>query len=140
MFFEFIVYGTPMSHQTENRARLQSWKSQARAAAARRWPTGQNPFVGSLQIVVDYYHDGPAVQIDGDNLLKPIQDALNRLAYQDDNQIVDARVRKIPLHGSFRISNISEVLAEALGAGMGTEFLHVQVAGLFSHQALSLIR
>jgi len=36
----------------------------------------------------------PAKKPDVDNVLKVIADSLNHLAYRDDSQIVDARVRK----------------------------------------------
>lgn len=32
---------------------------------------------------------------DGDNLLKAVKDALNRIAWRDDGQVYDARVRKV---------------------------------------------
>ena len=138
MFFEFVVQGTPMSHQTQNRTRLQAWKNTVRAAATQRWPVGQIPFADQLQIMVDYYHDGPAVHLDGDNLLKPIQDALNHLVYHDDSQIVDARVRKAPLDGNIRVRSTSERRARTLG--LGEEFLHVQIADAPIHENLTLNR
>ena len=88
--------------------------------------------------MVDYYHEGPAVQIDGDNLLKPVQDALNRLVYHDGRQIVDARVRKASLDGNVQVRSTSQALAE--GLGLGVEFLHVQIADAPAHQDLSLNR
>ena len=32
---------------------------------------------------------------DGDNLLKAVKDALNRIAWADDGQVFDARIRKV---------------------------------------------
>ena len=37
----------------------------------------------------------PAKKPDADNILKAVADALNTVAYKDDRQIVDTRVRKI---------------------------------------------
>lgn len=79
-----------------------------------------------------YYHDGPAVRIDNDNLLKPIQDALNRFVYEDDVQITDTQVRKTDLNGSFRVKGMSPILAE--GFCSGKEFLHVRVEHAPSHE------
>jgi len=76
-------------------------------------------------IVVTYYHPGEAVLIDTDNMVKPIQDALIDLVYQDDRWITHTYIRKISIEGSFRIRNYSLVLREALSRGV--EFLHITV-------------
>lgn len=51
-----------------------SWSKKKRAALLHR-PHTQKP--------------------DGDNLLKAVKDALNRIAWGDDGQVYDARVRKV---------------------------------------------
>lgn len=51
-----------------------SWSKKKRAAMIHR-PHTQKP--------------------DGDNLLKAVKDALNRIAWADDGQVFDARVRKV---------------------------------------------
>ena len=101
--FEFIIDGPPLSHQTRNVQRLRAWQQAVRTAAQRRWPADTAPIVGRLSITVTYYHNGVAVRIDNDNLVKPIQDALNGLIYEDDRQITDTHVRKTSLDGSFRV-------------------------------------
>jgi Holliday junction resolvase RusA-like endonuclease len=40
----------------------------------------------------------PAKKPDIDNILKAVADALNTIAYRDDTQIVDARIRKMYSH------------------------------------------
>jgi crossover junction endodeoxyribonuclease RusA len=123
--FEFIVEGPPVSHQTHNRARLQEWKDTVMAAARNGWPAGDIPVDERIRIVVTYYHDGPAVRMDNDNLLKPIQDALNDLTYVDDRLISDTAVRKTDLNGEFRVRGMSPTLAQGFIAGR--EFLHVRI-------------
>ncbi len=123
--FEFIVAGPPVSHQTHNRARLEEWRSAVRQQALVRWPPGDIPNNTAVQITITYYHDGPAVRMDNDNLAKPIQDALNGLVYLDDRLITDTRLRKTDLNGSFRVRGMSPVLAE--GFCRGEEFLHITV-------------
>lgn len=83
--------GPPLSHQTRDRSRLQAWKATVRAAAAHAW-TATSPTTGTIKVVVAYFHDGPAVLIDNDNMLTPIQDALNGLIYVDDRQITHSEV------------------------------------------------
>ena len=132
--FEFIVGGPPVSHQSRNPGRLANWKDLVRQAAAIRWPIGTAPIRIALKITVVYYHDGPTVRIDEDNMLKPIQDALNGLVYEDDRQVTDALVRKTDLNGSFRVRGFSRVLAD--GFCGNREFLHVRIDAQPDHQDL----
>ena len=57
-----------------------------------------------------------AVRMDNDNLIKPIQDAMNRTIYLDDRLITDTHVRKTALDGSFKVRKMSRVLADAFVA------------------------
>lgn len=130
--FEFIVDGPPVSHQTRRPTRLEAWKQTVRAAAAQRWPIGTVPARIQLKILVIYYHDGVTVRMDNDNMIKPIQDALNGLIYEDDRQITDTQVRKTDINGSFRVRGMSPVLAE--GFIKGAEFLYIRVEVAPSHE------
>ncbi len=133
--FEFIVDGPPVSYQTRRADRLRAWEQTVHDAAARRWPDHASPVAGNLKLTVTYYHDGIAVRIDNDNMIKPIQDALNGLVYEDDRQITDTQVRKTDLNGSFRVRGMSPVLAE--GFCRGNEFLHIRIELAPNHQELS---
>ena len=132
--FEFIVEGPPLSHQTASRRRLAAWRNKVRAAAQVRWKQSAIPAAERLQIVIVYYHDGESVRMDNDNLMKPIQDALNGLVYEDDRQVTDARVRKTSLDGAFRVRGISATLA--IGFSRGVEFLHIRVDSAPDHEEL----
>ncbi|MCC5657033.1 RusA family crossover junction endodeoxyribonuclease [Nostoc sp. XA010] len=72
---------------------------------------------------ITYFYDSD--QMDVDNIVKPIQDALKELAYYDDRQVSDLVVRKRNLSGNFRIENMTSTLAE--GFARGNEFLHIVV-------------
>jgi crossover junction endodeoxyribonuclease RusA len=129
--FEFTVEGPPVSHQTHNRVRLQEWREFVANAARNRWPPGEHPVDEQIRIVVTYYHDGPAIRMDNDNLVKPIQDALNGLVYVDDQLISDTVIRKTDLNGEFRVKGMSAVLAQ--GFIVGREFLHVRIESAPHH-------
>src|SRR4051794_39548354 len=118
--FEFIVLGPPTSHQANNRVRLRRWQVAVRTAAVQRWPAQLQPLASRLQITVVYFHEGAETALDNDNLLKPIQDALNGLVYGDDRQITDTVVRKTSLDGRFNNRGLSLVLA--LGFNQGSPF------------------
>ena len=84
-----------------------------------------------LTIAVTYYHERETVRIDNDNMLKPIQDALNGLVYRDDRWITDTLVRKTSIDNSFKVRGFSMVLLEALSRG--EQFLHIVVDRAPSH-------
>ncbi|MBN3926467.1 MAG: RusA family crossover junction endodeoxyribonuclease [Nostoc sp. DedQUE04] len=124
--FEFIVNGRPVSQQARKRGkgnRLQDWKKTVRQEAEKYWSSEQKTATGLVMLQITYFYD--SVQIDIDNIVKPIQDAIKGLAYVDDNQVSDLLVRKRNLSGNFRIENMTSTLAE--GFASGNEFLHIVV-------------
>lgn len=121
--FEFTVEGPPLSHQTRDKKKLKAWKSKVRRAARGFWHGP--PLAIPLKITVAYYHEGPAVNIDNDNLLKPIQDALNNLVYADDRLITHTMIQKTPIDAPINARRLSLVLLSAFSEG--EEFVHVQV-------------
>ena len=132
--FDFVVPGPPVSQQAKNRVRLQLWRDTVRAAAQQRWPTIDAPCGDRLRITVVYYHDGETVRLDNDNMLKPIQDALIGLVYEDDRLITDVAVRKTNLNGRFKIRGLSPVLAS--GFVLDTEFLYIKIEFAPDHAEL----
>ena len=123
MDFEFIVEGPPVSMQTRNRANLQAWKEKIRNAARESLMEQTPVTTRNLRCIITYFYDG--IELDVDNMIKPIQDAIQGIVYLDDGQITDTRSRKKNLNGSFRINGISKVLAE--GFVKGKEFIHIKV-------------
>lgn len=122
--FEFTIQGPPVSHQTRNRARLQQWKQDVRTAAQARIPVDAAPNPDAVQITITYYYEGDSPDVD--NIIKPIQDALNGLVFVDDAQVSETKSRKRPLNGSYQIKGASGVLLQGFAAGLG--FLHIRVS------------
>ena len=127
--FEFTVFGRPISHQSDNRVLLAEWRKLVTTAAAADWTA--MPLTCDLRIAVTYYHEEPAVRLDGDNMLKPIQDALIGLLFADDGQITDAQVRKSPIDEPIRARRASRTLLEAFA--VGRPFVHVIIDAAPSH-------
>ena len=100
----------------------------------RRWPTAQLPVAQRLKITVAYYHEGDTTRSDNDNLLKPIQDALNGLIYVDDRQLTDTVVRKTSIEGRFLVRGISPIHAE--GFIRGIEFVYIRIDEAPDHAEL----
>ncbi len=67
----------------------------------------------SIEIWYFYSED----QIDLDNIAKPICDALKKLVYEDDRQIIDLHLRKIGLAAKFDASKMAALLAGAIQSG-----------------------
>jgi Holliday junction resolvase RusA-like endonuclease len=122
---EFIVVGTPVSQQTKNRTHLAAWRAAVAAEAQTAMPPGANPTPDNVEVqVVYYYETGPAL-LDVDNLVKPIQDAMNGVVYVDDAQVTDCTSSKRDINGRFEVRHMR--LALALGFVQGGEFVYVSV-------------
>ncbi len=132
--FELIVMASPVSHQSNDRALLRVWRERVRAAAQQRWPEGQPPLDSQLKIIVVYFHNGNRSRLDNDNLLKPVQDALIGLVYQDDRQITDTAVRKTALDGAFFVRGMPVLLAE--GFARSREFVYLRIEAAPDHREL----
>ena len=120
---EVCVHGQPVSAQTGNRRALQAWKDRVRAACEAAGGANQLPIEGSVTIRVT--HDFEISIGDVDNLIKPIQDALQGVAYAKDKQITDVVGNRRSIEGSFRVRYISERLAAAFTDGR--PFVHIRV-------------
>ena len=119
---DFVVLGTPKSVQAASRSKT-LWKAEVSTAAQTVWPLTRSPLTTTLKITVVYYYLG--APLDTDNMLKPIQDALNGVVYRDDSQITDITAGKRPFDGSFRVRGLSPQLAK--GFTSNGEFVHVRI-------------
>lgn len=109
--FEFIVEGVPVSAQAKNS--LKWWKQKVADAAKLAWPAANVPIRDELQIVITYFYDLYPVG-DIDNIIKPIQDALIGLTYNDDRQIADTRARRLSLNVIYPEQNVLRLLNRLL--------------------------
>lgn len=120
---EFCVHGEPVSAQARNRARLAAWRRQVREAAARVWPTGRPPVEVAVELRITHYSE--AQFIDMDNLIKPVQDALEGIAYLDDRQVRDVTGNWRDIAGRYPLRYISPCLSAAFSEGH--EFVHIRL-------------
>jgi crossover junction endodeoxyribonuclease RusA len=134
--FEFVVIGRPISHQSNNRVLLRQWQENVRVAAEAMWPAEQPPVTQTCLLIVVYFFGRLPANLDNDNLLKPIQDALNKLVYEDDRQVTDTSVRRtsIEVQFRFRSGRNSALLMETIRSQ--TEFIYVRVEDAPSHEDL----
>lgn len=130
--FEFRIKGPPVSAQTKRRNRLRAWKQQVANAAQAELGTTP-PCQCNVRVTITYYYDGDTPDVD--NIIKPIQDALIGLVYDDDSQVVDTRSRKKSLDDSYKLRGASSVLV--LGFAEGDNFLHITVEENIDEQDLN---
>lgn len=117
-----IVKGTPKSIQAHS---LASWKAEVVAAARQVFSSPLTAENITVRIAV-YYNKLPT--FDTDNISKPIVDALQGIAYDDDSQVMERRAIKKTLDGSYRIKGVDPKLVVAMAEGV--DFVCIEVREL----------
>lgn len=123
MYFDFLIPKRPVSLQTRKTANLQSWKQYVRSEAAKTW-TGQFFSDKDIQLTLIYLCNSDPV--DTDNIIKPIQDALIGLIYDDDLLIADIDSHRRSLSGIFDLTLCPSLLVQGITSGL--ECVYVRVA------------
>lgn len=124
--FEFIVEGPAVSlkAQRTNPKRYQKWIKTVRVAAQNEWPKAKRP-TNSQRVTVhitNYYTLSPP---DVDNIIKPLLDAMETVAYMNDQQVYKVISEKFDLAHISSIQNPSALLA--VGLEKYTELLYIIV-------------
>ena len=110
---EFYIQGTPRSLQAQNKA---DWKADVAGAAKSRIDEMKEWFFldeRPLALTIYFFPVAPWPG-DVDNIVKPIQDALIKVAYRDDHQVERVVVQKFEPEEDWDILEPSARLAEAL--------------------------
>lgn len=111
---EFLIPRRPVLLQTNNRKGFQAWKDYVRQQAARAWGDREMIDAGELRLTLVYLcRDSP---LDVDNIIKPIQDALEGLAMSDNILVADVECRRRLLAGRFDLERLPPVPALALAS------------------------
>ena len=122
MYFDFVIPRRPVSLQTRNRANLQAWKGYVRAEATKTW-VGR-PYSGvDIQLILVYLCERDPVDID--NIVKPIQDALVGLVYEDDLSITDVESHRRWTSGVFDLTRCPDALVKAIDSGRDCVYVRV---------------
>lgn len=121
---EFIIPKRPVSLQTGNRKNLQEWKNYVRHKATENW-AGFLPIQDTdLRLTLVYLCDDSPPDID--NIIKPIQDALVGLVFEDDNLIADVDSHRRYLSEALDLAKLPGLLVE--GALRGEECVYVRIS------------
>lgn len=125
--FELIVVSTPISAnlRKKNPAAYQSWILTIRQAAIAAWTDRELPVQDAIGVEIIYFY-ATSTQMDADNLIKPVLDALNQVVYDDDYQVVDILCRKRLSHPDYRLASYHFAeLTERLS--QNTDFIYIRV-------------
>ena len=129
---EITIFGVPVSQQTRRGERLEKWRQDIRSVASREWNEAPSN-AGALIVTITYVYDD--ILLDVDNIPKPILDALKRVVYSDDDQIIDLLCRKRDLHANLQSQSFSTVLTEALARS--TPLVHIVVDNAPDQEVIS---
>lgn len=122
--FEFVIPQRPVSLQTRRRQNLQAWKAFVNAEAARAWPADAQPFGGDLRVTLVYLASDDAADVD--NIIKPIQDALVGMVYQDDFTVCDVDCHRRFLSDPIDLTDLPPLLQA--GVVQANECVYVRVS------------
>jgi Holliday junction resolvase RusA-like endonuclease len=123
---EFVVPKRPVSIQAKNPKTLQEWKDfvYGRALSARRGA----PRVG-IRYKFTLVHLSEEDPPDINNVIKPVEDALNGLAYPDDKHVVDVTGHRRPISEGIDVTHLPVLLRDAVFLGAECIYVRVSAAG-----------
>ena len=121
-FFEICVQGQPVSAQTANRQALRTWKATVADAARTAW-TWNAPLTGDVAFEIAYYAEGKTGDLD--NLVKPIQNALQGIAYANDTQVRKLSGARFDIDANYKVRFMPLILGAAFAGGR--PFIHIRV-------------
>jgi crossover junction endodeoxyribonuclease RusA len=112
---EFIIYGTPVSHQRKRAKARAEWKDLVATAARAAMPEMGFVTDRRLAVTLYYFPDAPMAG-DVDNVVKLTLDGMVGVIYADDSQIERIVVQKFEPDRLVTFTNPSETLTRcALG-------------------------
>lgn len=126
--FEFVIPRRPLSHQTKNRANLQAWKEYVSGLAAQYWAKPCMSDEIELRLTLVYICDDFPADID--NIIKPIQDAMVGVVYDDDIQISDVDSHRRYLTDPIVVTGLPQLLADAIEVGAEAVYVKVSNSGI----------
>ncbi len=114
MITDFLIPRRPVSLQTNNKTNLRAWKDFVKAEASKTWVS--HPFSSKeIHLTLVYLFDTDPIDVD--NIIKPIQDALIGLIYEDDALVRDVDSHRRSLAGTFDLLVLPETLLGGVLSG-----------------------
>ena len=122
--FEFVVYGTPVSHQGRSAAAREEWKELVAKTCEAWLPNPIIPTVRRIGVTMFYF---PAEEMTGDvdNIVKYTLDGLNGLIYEDDKQIERVVVQKFEPRRMARFTAPSSTLLSCISGSKPALYIRI---------------
>ena len=125
---EFIIVGNPVTFRAKKKRKkglLAKWKSKVKEEAAKHWPwPHKEPLTATMQCTLIHFHKGADSPLDNDNLSKPILDAMTRVIYEDDIQLVHTHVYQTDIDHPPDLQGATPILVEAISDGK--DFIYIR--------------
>lgn len=118
--FELLLPRRPLSLQAK---KLQAWKAYVRAEAARRWTIPPSN-AAAFQLTLVYLCNTSPVDID--NIIKPIQDALETVVYPADELITDVDSHRRLFTDPFDLTTLPPLLIQGIARQQECVYVRVQ--------------
>lgn len=122
---DFLLPRRPLSHQTDNKKNAKAWRDYIFGRAFSEWkglPITKAP----LKFTVVYLCEGDPGDIN--NIIKPIQDAINALVYSDDSLVWDVSGHMRLLSDPIDLIGLPDKLAEAVIRGVDCVYVRVSAS------------
>jgi Holliday junction resolvase RusA-like endonuclease len=138
-FFDYVVYGRPVSTQPESRgsgqkvkksSNLPKWRDTISTAINESWETySKDFFIDFLRLDLLWIYDAKLPNDpDLDNIVKPFIDRLESRLYQGDEAFREIHLHKSAVGEPWTMGALVEKLQTALGSQR--EFVYVRVSPL----------
>ena len=84
------------------------------------------PYSGNVHLTLVYLYD--ADPVDTDNIIKPIQDALIGLVYEDDSLVTDVESHRRSLSDTFDVALCPSLLVRGILSGSDCVYVRINSA------------
>jgi hypothetical protein len=108
---EFVVIGTPVSAQG-GKTNLNKWKKAVRDQAWDLWR--KDPTKQKLRSTMIHFHKGDTAPLDNDNMSKAVHDAMIKVVYVDDRQVIFTHAVQVNIDSDIRIHGASQLLLDSV--------------------------
>jgi hypothetical protein len=125
--FEFLLPRRPVSLQAK---RLQPWKAYVRAEATRAWTSATPSDAEAFRLTLVYLCNTSPVDID--NIIKPIQDALETVVYPADEFITDVDSHRRLFTDAFNLTSLPALLIQGIALQQECVYVRVQAGTTLS--------
>jgi hypothetical protein len=122
LLLEFIVKGVPASGPKRG-PNLKKWRRNVEEQARLNWK--KSPLTQKLSSTLIHFHKGDIAPLDNDNMSKPVHDALTKVVYDDDRQVIHTRSIQMSVDSPIAIEGATQVLLDTIALGDG--FLYFRI-------------